>query len=606
MAVKLILVTLLVFTLSLSLAQQSGKTGGSDRRLSLRRLSTRRKVESTRNTGRAKASADILEKRKQLFQRNPSRRRNLSAESRSKTTERVRTTTEVYLEVEPPVENISNNDKEIRDLVLEKEKQDDEVEAPFKGVSEVRTVSSPSGFRSSNEQIVRISFKKTTSKPVEKSQNDKELTNLIRQSETQTTKKPRRNPSVKVTGRRRLGIRRKGQKSGSTSQSLNNLLKIANDNSAESESLEPVDIEAVIKEMKEDNMIENTSDIEAAIHEMKEDNGVIKSENRIRGNSPRRLAGRGRNGQRKPNQRVSPRKESNPNFRSFPARQNVNSGRASIPKASRTRPTPRQRLEPRPTVSPTQLDFVPTESFQGFDFTTPVRQSNPVNIVSEAPRSNFQFDQNIGGNNQNVIADQQFIAPVKPVQSSPQGNLSPQPFVATQPQATPLAPQVPSLPQQLQPRQQQVLPQRSLNLLNTQNFQAFDAQFGGSVPTNPGASQLASSIFAQPQTALLQGRDVLVNPQNNFQATPVQQGQLFQPAGRTVQQAAPQQVFQQAAPQQAFQQAAPQQVFQPQLSSQNIPAVSFSVFAWNSLRMEMKFGDCHVCLEQFENGDEIR
>merc|ERR1719382_1311289 len=585
MAVKLILVTLLVFTLSLSLAQQSGKTGGSDRRLSLRRLSTRRKVESTRNTGRAKASADILEKRKQLFQRNPSRRRNLSAESRSKTTERVRTTTEVYLEVEPPVENISNNDKEIRDLVLEKEKQDDEVEAPFKGVSEVRTVSSPSGFRSSNEQIVRISFKKTTSKPVEKSQNDKVQTNLIRQSETQTTKKPRRNPSVKVTGRRRLGIRRKGQKSGSTSQSLNNLLKIANDNSAESESLEPVDIEAVIKEMKEDNMIENTSDIEAAIHEMKEDNGIIKSENRIRGNSPRRLAGRGRNGQRKTNQRISPRKESNPNFRSFPARQNVNSGRASIPKASRTRPTPRQRLEPRPTVSPTQLDFVPTESFQGFDFTTPVRQSNPVNIVSEAPRSNFQFDQNIGGNNQNVIADQQFIAPVKPVQSSPQGNLSPQPFVATQPQATPLAPQVPSLPQQLQPRQQQVLPQRSLNLLNTQNFQAFDAQFGGSVPTNPGASQLASSIFAQPQTALLQGRDVLVNPQNNFQATPVQQGQLFQQAGRTVQQAAPQQVFQQAAPQQvfqqgapqqAFQQAAPQQVSQPQLSSQNIPAVSFS------------------------------
>merc|ERR1711874_209572 len=37
-----------------------------------------------------------------------------------------------------------------------------------------------------------------------------------------------------------------------------------------------------------------------------------------------------------------------------------------------------------------------------------------------------------------------------------------------------------------------------------------------------------------------------------------------------------QQVFQQGAPQQAFQQAAPQQVFQPQLSSQNIPAVSFS------------------------------
>merc|ERR1712228_1084124 len=55
-------------------------------------------------------------------------------------------------------------------------------------------------------------------------------------------------------------------------------------------------------------------------------------------------------------------------------------------------------------------------------------------------------------------------------------------------------------------------------------FQAFDAQFGGSVPTNPGASQLSSSIFTQPGTSLLQGRDVLVSPQNNFQTTPVRSG----------------------------------------------------------------------------------
>ena len=156
------MVTLLVFTLTLCLAQQSDRTGGSDRRLALRRFSNRKKVENTRNNGRVKASADILEKRKQLFQRNPSRRRNLSTESSSKavenvrvrtTTERITTTTEAFVEVEPPVENISNNDQEIIDLVLDNQEQEEGSRTPFKGVSEVRTVSSPGGFRSSNEQV---------------------------------------------------------------------------------------------------------------------------------------------------------------------------------------------------------------------------------------------------------------------------------------------------------------------------------------------------------------------------------------------------------------------------------------------------------------------
>merc|ERR1719427_2376718 len=476
MAVRLILVTLLVFTLTLCLAQQSDRTGGSDRRLSLRRFSNRKKVENTRSNGRVKASADILEKRKQLFQRNPSRRRNLSTESRSKaeenervrtTTERVRTTTETFVEVEPPVENISNNDQEIIDLVLDNQDQDKGSETPFNGVSEVRTVSSPSGFRSSNEQIVRISFKKTTENPLQTEETEGERKNLITQTENQT-KKPRRNPA----GRRRLGIRRKGQTSGQTpgrssvienrnfknsaiSSPLKNLLQIASDEKEEGEILEPADIEAAIKEMKDDNMIEKTSDIEAAIHEMKEDNGRAKPRNRSRGNSPRRIAGsarvnvRGRNGQRQPSQRVTPRKESKPNFRSFPARQNTNTGRISQPTSSETRPTPRQRFETRPTVSPTQQDFAPTESFQGFDFSTPAIQQRPVNLVTEAPRSTFQLDQNFQGINQNVIADQQIIA-ARPVQPAPQINNSPQPSAAVQPQATPLPPQVPAITQQSQ------------------------------------------------------------------------------------------------------------------------------------------------------------
>merc|ERR1711881_671437 len=602
MAVKLILVTLLVCTLSLCLAQQSDRTGGSDRRLSLRRFSNRKKVENTRSSGRVKASADILEKRKQLFQRNPSRRRNFGAESRSRseenvrvrtTTERVRTTTEAFVEVEPPVENISNNDQEIIDLVLDKQDQEEGSGIPFKGVSEVRTISSPSGFRSSNEQIVRISFKKTTEKPVVEDE-----INVISQKEIKTTAIPRRT----LAGRRRLGIRRNGQQSGSSngrvstvedrkfknseaSNPLKNLLKIASDDKAEEKTLEPVDIEAAIKEMKEDNMIEKTSDIEAAIHETWEDNGRARPTSRSRGNSPRRLAGsarvnvRGRNGQRQPSQRVTPRKESKPNFRSFPARQNTNTGRVSQPKPSRTRPKPRQRFETRPTVSPTQADLAPTptESFQGFDFSTPTIQQH---TVTEAPRSTFQLNQNFQGINQNVIEDQQIIsAAAKPVQPPPQVNPFEQPSAPIQPQVTSLSPQAPApaITQQFQTGPQQVLPQNSFNLLNAKNFQAFDAQFGGSVPTNPGASQLASSIFAQPQTALLQGRDVLVNPQNGFQTTPVQAGQVFQQPGQV-----PQQRFQQAGRvvPQAAPQATPQAVFSqatPQFSSGgNIPSVSFS------------------------------
>ena len=79
----------------------------------------------------------------------------MSTESRSKAVEnvRVRTTTEAFVEVEPPVENISNNDQEIIDLVLDNQEQEEGSGTPFKGVSEVRTVSSPSGFRSSNEQV---------------------------------------------------------------------------------------------------------------------------------------------------------------------------------------------------------------------------------------------------------------------------------------------------------------------------------------------------------------------------------------------------------------------------------------------------------------------
>merc|ERR1711862_945401 len=102
-----------------------------------------------------------------------------------------------------------------------------------------------------------------------------------------------------------------------------------------------------------------------------------------------------------------------------------------------------------------------------------------------------------------------------------------QPLTPPQAQAAPAANRF--QPQAAAPQQQA----GSFNLLNPSNFQAFDAQFGGSVPTNNARPVSASNIFAQPQSALLQGRDVLVNPFSGQQPTVFgQQQNLFgqQPA----------------------------------------------------------------------------
>merc|ERR1719483_432682 len=308
MAVKLILVFLVVLFTSLAWAQQSRETGGSDRRISLRRFSSRRKVENTRNAGRVKAPAEILAKRKQLFQRNPSRSRTIGRgdkkqiESGRRNTLRVTTTTtKAYIDVDPLVEKISNSDRNIIDLILDNDKVENEVDTPFKGVSEVRTVSSPSGFRSSNEQIVRVSFKKTTTaRPVTRPNNNlrNEHIDQIQEQKDTKTQKPRRNPGVNVTPRRGLGIRRRGQKPASNarkvsganpvevpgaSDPLKALLKTANEPVGSTEATQVVDNNNKVPE-----------DVEAAIREMKEDNRIENPKSRSRGNNPRRLSGSSR------------------------------------------------------------------------------------------------------------------------------------------------------------------------------------------------------------------------------------------------------------------------------------------------------------------------
>merc|ERR1740124_1264856 len=588
MAVKLILVFLVVLFTSLAWAQQSRETGGSDRRISLRRFSSRRKVENTRNAGRVKAPAEILAKRKQLFQRNPSRSETIGRgdkkqiESGRRNTLRVKTTTtEAYIDVEPLVEKISNSDRDIIDLILDNDKLENEVDTPFKGVSEVRTVSSPSGFRSSNEQIVRVSFKKTTTaRPVTRPNNNlrNEHIDQIQEQKDTTTQKPRRTPGVNVTPRRGLGIRRRGQKPASNarkvsganpvpgaSDPLKALLKTAN---------EPVGTTEATKLVNNNNKV--PEDVEAAIREMKEDNRVEKPKSRSRGLSGSsrkniRVNLRGRNGQRKPAQPVETRNQSKLSFRSFPSRQGSGTGTTNqkIIDTPTTRPTPRQRFETRPSVLPAQTEVEPSQFFSQFDL--PVNQPDQFNLVTEAPRSAFKLEQNFVGNrfNENQVqvqtvqqqnklvnsspqrfeqkshVPQQFPQRVQTPQQFQQSAQSPQKFqqaVQAPPRFQPAAPlrTQPTLQAQQNPipthsvnGQQQVLSQNPFNLLNTNNFQAFDAQFGGSVPTNPGASRLSSSIFARPETALLQGNDVLVSPQNSFQARPVQSGQQFQPAAQS-------------------------------------------------------------------------
>merc|ERR1712106_659742 len=291
----------------------------------------------------------------------------------------------------------------------------------------------------------------------------------------------------------------------------------------------------------------------------------------------------------------------------------------------------RQRFETRPAVSPTQSDFATTEFFKDFDFTPSVNQAkNQFNLVTEAPRSAFQLEQNFRGNTeqeqelqvqrqqiiinpappqpiqQNIQTPQRFqpaapiqtqpiqqpqrFQPTAPLQTQPiqQPIQTPQRFQPTAPLQTQPTPQVPQIPIPAQPQrinnQQQVLSQNPFNLLNTNNFNAFDAQFGGSVPTNPGASQLTSDIFSQPQTALLQGRDVLVNPQNNFQGTPIQTQQFQATSIQTQQfQATPIQTQQfQATPIQT-------QQFQPaptQFSNVNVPSASFSGHPANDINLQ--------------------
>ena len=175
---------LLVAVVSSGLAQQSSssrRTGGGDRedrRLALRRFQNRNRSNSQddnddevqdtrRQQPRRLANQDkIAERRRELLQRNGVARRRKVVRTQDNEIEeaveptkkpenvRIRITPEPA-KIEDPVvlvEKIGNNDNEIINAILDRDEE--AARKPFTGTSEVRTISSPNGIRTGNEQVI--------------------------------------------------------------------------------------------------------------------------------------------------------------------------------------------------------------------------------------------------------------------------------------------------------------------------------------------------------------------------------------------------------------------------------------------------------------------
>merc|ERR1712203_692996 len=200
---------------------------------------------------------------------------------------------------------------------------------------------------------------------------------------------------------------------------------------------------------------------------------------------------------------------------------------APAPRAPLPAPVPAQRfpqrIEPvqqtfQQPAAPAQQAFRPVQTFQPAQQQQPVQQQafqqfQPQPVQQPRPAQTFQQAAPVQQQNfqpqqqqqqpgafpslvqlrqlQNTQAQpvQQSFQP-QPVQQQPQQTFQPQ--QRFQPQA--------AAPQQPTAAQATVFGANPFNLINTNNnFAQFDAQFGGSVPEAPGAAQLSSQIFSQPQ-----------------------------------------------------------------------------------------------------------
>merc|ERR1711892_553365 len=523
MAVKLILVSLVLLAAvcsSHSLAQQSSETGGrrlADRRTQLlKRIQGRRNVEKSLNNNRKiSASEDDLAKRKQLFQRNPLRRRKpvntrenkiipatqnstLRTSPRKWKTTHKPTPTHTRLDIEPADERISNSDRNIQNLVLQKTVEAEEANKPFIGTSEVKTLSNPSGFRSSNEQIVRISFKKkpTTQVPIIVEEVE------LRQAPRRKLFKPRTNG---LTFSRPSILKKKEKTNNSKiafgkNDALQALLRTATEiEQTEKPKLStevpkvknmPMKVQDAMLFMDEDNLPTNTR-----APPSKKFNALLKRVNRFRSRS------RGR-GNEKPNQedkekssvKETPRRITN--FRSFPQHENSNRVRGSAQPRPVSRVRPQQITRkpsstlPRfqeinvPTPSPVVEDIRPRTEIVTVELTDdelyPGGKDNFFaengifltleDAEEEARRRNQQVLSGLQNqfSNEAPRSKQTFHSPTSQVQPTVNNQFQQQP--ATVQQAAQLPPRSTSATQS------------QFGLLNTNNFQSFDSQFGGAVP----------------------------------------------------------------------------------------------------------------------------
>merc|ERR1712106_976531 len=553
MAVKLILVCLVV-CVAVSQAQQSEETGGSrlaDRRANLfRRIQSRRRGQGSEKKKEFSNSDDVIEKRRNLFRKNPLRRRkpvsstvdNEIRDFQSRTSGRTRTS----LRIKPSTTTESPTTTTELTTTTTTESPVETRPQLLKGVSQFGKFSEPSGFRSRNEQIVSISFKKPktapTTQPPPPPPTTTRRTTTIRIT-TPTILLP------EITTRRSFFKSKSDRKSA-----LQALLKTANDKPKVEEENE-IKLELNINELP--------TRVKSAIKEMKDD-----SQPPSRGNSPRRLntlkerrkrirtnLGRGRTSQRKP---ISTRQKvvkPEASFGSFPSRQST-SGRGRTRLSSRpqkvvTEAPEIQQKEIEQPIAPVQIAPITTrielteeeifpegrEKFFADNgiFTTQqdaeaeaARLNNQVlknlqnRFVNEAPRSQSNF-----GGQQQQIVDNQFKS---------------------------------SVDSQQQQQPQQIVNNQFGSSFSSQ-LQAFDAQFGGSVPVSPGAAQLNSRIFSRPSSIAQQTQFAPQQPQQTqFVPQQSQQNQFAQQQTRFVQQE-PQ--FQSQQPQQSqFQPQQPQ--FQPQ------------------------------------------
>jgi len=552
MAVKLILVSLVLVAAVCStgsLAQQSEETGGkrlADRRTQLlKRFQSRRKVEKSLINNRRKitASEDDLEKRRQLFQRNPLRRRKpansrdneiFPAKSSTRTSSRIVPTTRptlpprnIPLEVDPTVERISNSDRDIQSLVLQNTVDEEEEAKPFIGISEVKPISNPSGFRSSNEQIVRISFKKkpTTAAPEIIEENEVTLAPIRKFFRTKFSGKQFTRPtSIKNDGNERNNI------ALGKNKALQALLKTASETEATSlpevftdapqVKNMPVEVKAAMREMEEDNQ-------KSREESPRKLNALLKRVNRFRGRS----RGRGNN-------RIAPKSEEDipaketprriTNFRSFPQKNNRDRVRGSFP-ARRINNVRVQQTTRKP--SPT------LPRFNEIDVPTPAPIATPPVIEDFKPRTEtvaieIPEEEIYPGGKEKFFAENGIFLTLEDAEEearrrnqevlrSLQNQFSNEAPRSQQTFQTPTAQFQPTNTNQFQQQQptpiQQSAPlpprinsasQSQFGLLNTNNFQSFDAQFGGAVPVNPGAANLNSNIFTRPQIQSQQGLPV--------------------------------------------------------------------------------------------------